>query len=617
MLQALLDAAVRSIGLATVVWLGLNLLRLRNPHIQLAAWTVVLGASLLMPAATRLAAVVIPPAPVVAPAVDDILPFLSELSSPQRADVTIPVVADTPAAARRDTAAAAPRTLSAEARASDPGGAWCASLIYTALAGVFLMRMIAGLLLTWRIVRAAKPLRESWTANLDIRVSHDISGPATFGAVILLPQDHADWSERKRSAVLAHETAHARRGDFYIHIAAMLNRAIFWFNPLSWWLQRRLSQLAEAASDEAAIARVHDRPLYAEILLELSGGATIGFGAVAMARPAMVRARIERILGESAAPMRISRRARATLVAAMAPLAMIAASPLAARSSVSTREDAASLEQTVLGRMVSDDAFSSPTPQIQGRAPIARPEKPAEVAGRTDDVTANSEHGGSETTAIRPEPDVGPRIARTTTLQTFAKTEPRQIELDSDFLRPNSSDVFATTLRGDRPVAHGVEETDPVVQSGGDRQLSAAKAARLAPARFAVTAPALRQSGKEPTVRRGASQIDARLQHSLGGKSESPGADAQLVATQEAGGAAPDLCVSRMQGDYDPSGQHAFFVCRKTRAKPIETVELQSTYFHPASAAEAASGLPNICFDRQWTAGDPSGQHAFYVCQKL
>jgi hypothetical protein len=134
MLQALLDAAVRSIGLATVVWLGLNLLRLRNPHIQLAAWTVVLGASLLMPAATRLAAVVIPPAPVVAPAVDDILPFLSEISSPQRADVTIPVVADTPAAARRDTAAAAPRTLSAEARASDPGGAWCASLIYTALA---------------------------------------------------------------------------------------------------------------------------------------------------------------------------------------------------------------------------------------------------------------------------------------------------------------------------------------------------------------------------------------------------------------------------------------------------------------------------------------------------
>jgi hypothetical protein len=479
-----------------------------------------------------------------------------------------------------------------------------------------LMRMIAGLLLTWRIVRAAKPLRENWTATLDVRVSRDISGPATFGAVILLPQDHVDWSERKRLAVLAHETAHARRGDFYIHIAAMTNRAIFWFNPLSWWLQRRLSQLAEAVSDDAAIARVEDRPLYAEILLELSGGATIGFGAVAMARPATVRARIERILGESSAPMRISGRARATLVAAMASLAMIAASPLAARSSAATQEDGASLDQTVLERKV----FVSPMAQFQRRAPIAPPEKPVEVAGPTDDVTAKIERGASETAAIGPEPDDSPRAARATTPQTLAKTEARQIELDSDFLRPNSIDILATPLQADRPVAQGAEEADAVVQSGGDRQLSAAEGPRLASVRFAVAAPALRQSGKEPAVRRGAAQIDAKPHRAMGGKPGSPSADAPLVAMQEARGAAPDLdlCIPRIiPGDYDPSGQHAFFVCRRPRAKPIETAEAPSTYFHPASAAEAASGLPNICFDRRWTAGDPSGQHAFFVCRKL
>ncbi|MGB0078667.1 MAG: M56 family metallopeptidase, partial [Candidatus Sulfotelmatobacter sp.] len=94
----------------------------------------------------------------------------------------------------------------------------------------------------------AMPVHESWTAGHDVRVSRGIAAPATFGSIVLLPYDYTTWSPIKRLAVLAHESAHVRRRDFYVQIAARANRALFWFNPLSWWLPRKLSEVAEALS---------------------------------------------------------------------------------------------------------------------------------------------------------------------------------------------------------------------------------------------------------------------------------------------------------------------------------------------------------------------------------
>ena len=49
MLGLLVECALRSLALGVVVWLGLALLRVRNPHAHMTAWTVVLVASLAMP----------------------------------------------------------------------------------------------------------------------------------------------------------------------------------------------------------------------------------------------------------------------------------------------------------------------------------------------------------------------------------------------------------------------------------------------------------------------------------------------------------------------------------------------------------------------------------------
>ena len=64
--------------------------------------------------------------------------------------------------------------------------------------------------------------------------------------------------------------APARRRDPLVLWVALLNRALFWFHPLAWWLERRLSALAEEACDAAVIEQGRDPRDYSEYLLDLA-----------------------------------------------------------------------------------------------------------------------------------------------------------------------------------------------------------------------------------------------------------------------------------------------------------------------------------------------------------
>ena len=48
MLAILAESALRSLLLGSIVWVGLNLLRVRNPHVHMTSWAMVLAG----PAAT-------------------------------------------------------------------------------------------------------------------------------------------------------------------------------------------------------------------------------------------------------------------------------------------------------------------------------------------------------------------------------------------------------------------------------------------------------------------------------------------------------------------------------------------------------------------------------------
>jgi len=189
--------------------------------------------------------------------------------------------------------------------------------------------------------------------------------PLTVGWLrprILLPADWREWEPAKLAAVLAHERTHVRRADWGIALLAGVNRCIFWFHPLAWWLERRLAVLAEQACDDAALLEMGSREPYAQALLDMAEAVRTGQGrlvweAMAMAKASEVRMRIERILDETRqVPRGVSRRRWTILAVCSLPL-IYAASVLqleparaqdqqaAAGVSRMTAADAARMEQ--------------------------------------------------------------------------------------------------------------------------------------------------------------------------------------------------------------------------------------------------------------------------------
>jgi beta-lactamase regulating signal transducer with metallopeptidase domain len=336
MLAILAESALRSLVLGSIVWVGLNLLRVRNPHLQMTCWVMVLVASLSMPLLMDEATVTVTLRPVPAP--------IAEISRPAPDALPVPL-----AEPRRSSLPSEVGIQSAvRAEHHDVVNWWTvAAIVYASVAGMLLLRLAVGIHLTWRMARAAKPMgeswvreswvreswvREPWAANADVRVSHFIGGPVTFASTILLPPQWIDWDSRKCQAVLAHEGAHVANRDFYVLLLASLNRAVFWFSPFAWWQLMRLAELAEIISDARALEVVEDRLSYAEILLDLVRNVRPVHAGLEMARACTVRARVERILAETTAPAKAGWRKRIWTAAAIIPVVLVSAGSIAYRT---------------------------------------------------------------------------------------------------------------------------------------------------------------------------------------------------------------------------------------------------------------------------------------------
>jgi BlaR1 peptidase M56/Domain of unknown function (DUF3471) len=318
MLALLVESALRSLVLGSAVWLGLKLFRLRNPQLQMMAWMVVLFASLSMPLLMR-GLIVTAPAPQRLVDIPRLPPerIADALTSPYL-QPEVPMFA----APAPEGDVQPPRRAAAYAVID-----WrnLATGIYLLVGGVMLLRLLTGVVLTWRLLRAARPIREPWAAGADVRVSDAVTMPVTFAATIVLPTEYTGWNAVKRQAMLAHESSHIARGDFYILVVAAFNRCVFWFNPLSWYLVRRLAELAEILSDDAAIEVVGDRPRYAEVLLDVASRVGRAPAGLPMARPRTVRWRVERILAATGLPTRIGWRKRVSFAAALVPVVALCA----------------------------------------------------------------------------------------------------------------------------------------------------------------------------------------------------------------------------------------------------------------------------------------------------
>jgi hypothetical protein len=185
------------------------------------------------------------------------------------------------------------------------------TVIYFLGFGVLLLRLLIGTLRASRLSSASCVV------------------PVTVGFLhprIILPECSREWPQAQLDAVLAHEGEHIRRRDPLYQWIALLNRAIFWFHPLAWWLERKLSGLAEEACDTAVIARGCDPRDYSEYLLDLARSverAGTRIDAVGMAMPGIgLKHRIRQMLSGVPVP-RISRPRMACTVAVCAAAAAI------------------------------------------------------------------------------------------------------------------------------------------------------------------------------------------------------------------------------------------------------------------------------------------------------
>ena len=300
MLAIVVEAAIRSSVLIVPIWIGLKALRVTNPHILMSIWRLVMLVSLASPLLVG----------------RPIFTFGADVSP-----ALVVLAGDTSIFSH--TPDFVPVSVASHGGISQHFD-WSVlgATIYLLVAGWLLLRLAIGTALSWRLRISAHPVHEDWTAGRDVRSSPEIKAPGTFGSTILLPAHYGTWDVLDRRAIMAHEESHARRGDFYLLLLAAINRAVFWFNPLAWWLNSQIVYLAEARSDAAAIEDIEDRIRYAELLVGLGRGPR-GSISLAMARSETVARRVEQLLAETCLPRKIDWKTRAAIIACILPLAAI------------------------------------------------------------------------------------------------------------------------------------------------------------------------------------------------------------------------------------------------------------------------------------------------------
>ena len=357
----LAGVVVRTLALAAVAGMSLLLLRVKSAAARHAVWTLVTLGMLLL-------AVLEPVLPSVPLRVLRAQPAgfgaVTE-EQPEEAATAVPAMpSPRPAERPRRSPASVRKPIS-----------WQAGVTFVYLGGVllFLVRLAVSYRFTRRLAAASRQVDE------EVYESTWIAVPVTLGfrrPRILLPAGWRQWPADKLAAVMAHERTHVRRADWAIAVMADANRCLLWFHPLAWWLERHLAALAEQAADDAALLELEARESYAQTLLEMAAAVKAGRGrmvweAMAMAKTAEVRMRIERILDETRQiPSGVTRGRWALLAAVSIPLVYLAAAVQLAPAQ-QTAIPPAPAEPAAIG--APPMRAVAPTPGVVFRAAVAAP----------------------------------------------------------------------------------------------------------------------------------------------------------------------------------------------------------------------------------------------------
>ena len=79
-----------------------------------------------------------------------------------------------------------------------------------------------------------------------------------------------ELSPNELNQILLHEIAHLRRWDDWTNLAQKSVKALFFFHPAVWWIERKVSLEREMACDDAVLAETASPRAYAECLAHLA-----------------------------------------------------------------------------------------------------------------------------------------------------------------------------------------------------------------------------------------------------------------------------------------------------------------------------------------------------------
>jgi beta-lactamase regulating signal transducer with metallopeptidase domain len=459
LLAQLANPAARALALAATAGLALAAFRVKSTSVRLFTWTAVLYAALAMP----LLSWTLPPLSIPTPGFGwrSASSAVIKAFVPSRASAPALVEpsssASSPAAERRQNAAhpersrtaAIQRNLAMETNqpqsgkrsiqsnvshsptietiassSTHPSVPWTAFAValYLAITAIFLVRFLIGLAYGRRLIRASTIIDDplvtrklARTTVARLAESELVSVPVTMGALrptILLPADWRNWDTAKLDAVFAHELSHVIRRDPLTQRLSLLHRAIFWFSPLAWFLDRRLADLAEQASDEAALSCGTDRKHYARILLDFfealhAAPGRVWWQGVSMAKAGQAEQRVERILSwKGSVAMRLKKSIALLVVAFAIPVVYLVAS---AHPAQHVPMAGMHIEQSQPGR-----------PPQQSPAPTAQP-----ASAPTPAIASTPDDMPQPASAAQPTPPPAPAAGVTGGISGPAPIAPR------------------------------------------------------------------------------------------------------------------------------------------------------------------------------------------------
>jgi beta-lactamase regulating signal transducer with metallopeptidase domain len=117
-------------------------------------------------------------------------------------------------------------------------------------------------------------LRHGSNRRVRLCTSEQMNVPTALGLlkpVVVLPR----WvlnelSAKEINQILLHELAHLRRWDDWTNLLQQAMKAVFFFHPAVWWIEKKVALEREMACDDMVVAETESPRAYAECLARLA-----------------------------------------------------------------------------------------------------------------------------------------------------------------------------------------------------------------------------------------------------------------------------------------------------------------------------------------------------------